>query len=905
MKRKPGLRRPHAFISLTLVTACLITVGFSAWLVSSDTDVTYGETDSNTMTASLSNYGTEGTLNFDTTVNTSEFENVSTANSYDNVKVEAKLTYTDNSSHPLKDNFEFFDSDNPYGGSSPTLKETNTGVEFNMENHYVSSTDSTVSSWINYQECYNAVSTSSPSDSEIEAKVNEFVYVTAPPSGYTSEYYIYPTSEVTSQSSSRYRFVATRLASSSSSGYYKNYRIHIFYYTTQNGSDVLTYYSNGTKYQTSNTTKDWPTLTVSSESLSSTTTSSSTVRFTNSNSVFSGTLSYTLRDTYWQNSSGQDPYIEVLDTSRDSSDFGDGVDTVCRDWIYDYMKTKVNTSSSYTCDKTTDIISDTDTDDDGNLILGMDTSRYPFMKTYFARLQYNSVQYRYYRVFHFVYVKGSTKLKVMHANANLGVSSGTNYSSTYPTVYINSVDESSNTSNYNRYQYGTTNTSAFRTVLTYYTKSSSTASDTSATNTSYARLLDSDVNTFILDTSVTQDDFDDYQIYDYMKNVTMPDASTYTTELIVDYDTVSQYVTGIDNYPYVKFVMGRRYYTSTSTYQNYYLYAVVKRYSSANGQLIYGYTSCNLGTSCKSSNWPTYTLYAEGSGYSSSLPSVINGETYTGDRSIIYLTRYYEATTGASTKNSNANINLAGDSNGNAETVSYDSTLESELVSAGTMTSAEYQALTYTDAEEEAETDNFEKHFSNTAYLYRSLDESKENNFRCYIQSGNYYFAWTYYTKGYMNSANSTPVVETGRQGLFLDYQDPYYDGYLYSSSGTALTTSTLDPDTYEYQGYEIVKPRQSEKLGVKFIFQNKTDSTDVKKYYIDLSDNSGSNPKTYFKTLMSGYTGSQYHFKYTLNVKAKNDTAAANMEEWLKDYNFQFTVGLNTETMQGDYYEA
>ena len=710
------------------------------------------------------------------------------------------------------------------------------------------------------------------------------------------------------------------------------YRVYIFYYALQDGSNVLTYYTNGTYYQSSDTTKGWPTISVTSDDMHTDTTSRSSVAFIDSSSdatLGSSTITYYFNDTNWSTNAGQDPYIEMMDTSKTPDDFGNrgsAVDAICRSWILDFMES-LNSSSTYTCDIDTDIISDTDTykdlDDSSSsddLILGMDTSRYPFAKTYFARMTYKSSstatpQYRYYRVFHFVYIRSSGKLKVMHCNANIGVGTGTNYSDTYPQIYITSVDESSNASVYNRYQSGTTSSSYFRIKLTYYTKSSASAtSDTTNTNTSYyAKLLDKDTYVYKLDTDVTQDDFDDDVIYSYMKGSAQPDStasssdsSYYTTDILYKYDDVKQYVSGIDNYPYVKFVLTRRYYPNQTSYsyQYYYLYGIVKRYSSANGQLSYGYLSVNLSTNCKSSSWPTYTLYKEGEAYSgASGVSASNNQDYIKNSSVIYVGREYYATDAAtSTSTSNTTLTLAGnDTYAYADTIPYDSDLESELSSTYSMDSSDYKALVNTEEEEKAETDNFNRHFSNTYSVYYGVDESRDNDFSYYIDSsGNYYFTWLYYRNAWYGSSSSSPTVAT-TQGKFYAYQNPLYGGYQYYASGTALTTSDLNPDEWEYQGYELDQPMQTLNPMVRYVFEN-NDTGEVRKYVFTLG---GGQAKTYFDTTMSNtaLTTSEYDLVYRVTFRARTEYASTHMEELLKGYNFKFSVSTVSERMYGDYY--
>ena len=141
MKRKPGLSKPHTFLSLALVTISLMTIGYSSWVISSGSDgVVYGNTDgTDRIESEVANSGKEVTMNFETTVDSSSLASgVSTANSYDNWKLEAKLDYTENESYPLADNFEISDPTNPYGGVADSDRnEFRNRIQFRKPLHIV------------------------------------------------------------------------------------------------------------------------------------------------------------------------------------------------------------------------------------------------------------------------------------------------------------------------------------------------------------------------------------------------------------------------------------------------------------------------------------------------------------------------------------------------------------------------------------------------------------------------------------------------------------------------------------------------------------------------------------------------------------------------------------------------
>ncbi len=923
--------RSRASIALVLMTCSILTVGFSSFVLTGETSDSatnadqdiYGSKDGS-VSADLTNANTEMTLNFEDSLDVDDITPTAT-NSYYNELFEAKLDYTDSEDHPLADNYELYDPDQPFsagGGSNPELTETNSGKQFNLENHYLNESQSTFSSWMFAQPSYTAVSATdmSSADSEIAAKINCMPWYTAPPSGYTSEYYIYTASETGQSSynaSSYYRIGATRLVlTSDDTVTYSKYRFYLFFYAMHEEETYLTYYWNGNTYSGYVEDTGWPTVTVSSSSIvtgTKATRYSVVFKVATSSSGTSSVTCYT-DDKYFagDTNAGRDPYIDLIDTSKKNEDFND---TLCRQYVYKFM-TSLTTSTAYSCDINSDIYSDTD-----GLI--EDTSRWPFTKTYFARLTYTSgttVRYRYYRVFNFVYIKGTGKIKMMHSNTNIGIGTGNCYCGDYPTLYINSIDESNTNiaSVFNRYCYNTTSSSAFKYVLTYYTQTTSGGTIGTATASAYAKLLDTDTKPYRLDTSLTQDDFDDDQIYSYLKanNTYGKDGGeTYTTELIVDYDEVSKYVSGMENYPFVKFAISRRLLSSSSKHYCHYLFMIYKRYSSTNGQNTFVYTGNYISTDEAVATdeaddyWPTYTLYAPGVNNSN-----IDDSGYAAEASVIYYQRtYYSSAANITNKTLTTNTTnrtlVTNDTYAFADTLAYDADIESTMTSLETedkMSNAEYAAVTNTEEEEAAETDNYNRHFSNTYSLYWEVDESRDYNFTYYIDNdGYYYFTWTYYRKAYLDKATPTPI-KADNQGLFYSYQNPLYDGYQYYASGTALTTDDLDPDVYEYQGYELTQQQQQFSPGVRYIFQNKNDSSDVKKYYFDIASSSTTaKTYTYLTTLTSANKADRLHFVYTVHIKAKTEEAATNIEDWLKEYNFKFSIGINEDPRYGDYYEA
>ncbi len=760
------------------------------------------------------------------------------------------------------------------------------------------------------------------SDSNLIQKIKNLYYVSAPPEGYSSEYKIYSTSD-TGQSSSNYRIVMTRLKSNTSDNTYKNYRLHVFFHAMHEGEKYMTYYAPQSsyivsKYQTSDYTYDWPTLTVSESITTGTTSTRSSVAVTDSggNVLGSSAITLYLNDTW----TGSFPnyYADIYDTSRTADDFGEResvVDTVCRNWISDYMST-ISTDTNYSCDIDTDIISDTDTYEDldasaenaNELILDMDTDRYPWVKTYFARLVYQrsatNPGYRYYRVFHFVYVKGSDKLKVLHSNGNIGVSTANNYLNEYPTIYMRSVDETSNASTFyvSSNDNNHNNSTPYLRATLYYstiTSTSSSATATSASAVSSSQFRDKSYHQYRMDTTRTQADFDDDDIYHYFKEYLLPDSEgSYETEILVDYDQVDDYVSGMENYPYVKFVLTRRKETA-GTYSTYKLYAVYRRFNCSNGQSAYVYnTTTNATVSSTDDDWPVYTLYAEGETYSGGTSvSTMNGDTYFGDRSMLYLTMSYYATTEAITQTTSntyiAFLNYAG----YMETMVYDSTVANNFTGSELTT---YNKIVNSEEEAAKERDYYERHMASNYTVYYGVDESKDNDFSWYIDSsGNYYFTWLYYRNAWYGSSSASPTAAT-TQGKFYTYQNPLYGGYQYSSSQTALTTSNLSPDEWEYQGYELDQPMQTLNPLVRYVFKNKS-TDEVRKYVFTLG---GGQAKTYFGTTMSSTAGmiKEYDLTYRVTFRARTDYASTHMEELLKGYNFKFSIGINNEEVYGDY---
>lgn len=847
----------------------LVCVGYSTWLINnSDLD----KSGSTSGTISAPTHKTEddsAILKFSDKVKASDLATPNDENSYTADKLSAQLSYTENSSYPLNDNFDFYDEDYPKSDDSPKLLETNSGHKFSFENYSFDENNSTISSEIFYKLNYNYLSGDSlaSSDTEIEKAIKLLPFVSAPPVGYTSQYKIYSSS---TSKSNAYRMVVTRLQNSTTTTNYRRYRCVIFFKIKHNGSTYLTYnYSDLSSHGwNADTTDDYPSITDKTDFTSLPTSKKSTIGIKPTITFTSKTYTPTINlcDTSFSGNSGYDPYYEIIDTTKVNSDFDD---SYCKQYVKDFMSTNVTKSSTTTICEDDDIITDTDKDSSGNLILGIDTSRFPYIKTVLARTKIKSSNYwtyRNYRIFHFVYSKFTNKLIVIN-NGSYNCNRNNFYNS-YPTVSLRSPDETSNSSSIARNTYSET---TIRVSLTYDYNTKYNGSTTNVTEYLVQKMTPNSTIARRVVKDKTQDDFDDESIYSYIRTTQGygKDGSGYETEILYKYNDVKNYVSNIDSFPYIKFALSRRKYTNSSTgvitYRNFYLIVITWQQSYSGGSYDVNFASYGSDYQSYKDYWITYTIANEGTSSANSIVSDSNEFT---DPSKLYVTRkFYNGVSATALSSNSFEWYFLG----------YDSNMYTKTIN-------------QTEAEEEAEKNEIIYNNMNKYSIYYGVDFDRPHYFTCYQKAGNYYYSYSYFKKGENSGttateANDVQLKLTNSNGT--SYLNAKYNAYVYNSSGIALTTSIMSTK-YKLDSYEIYQPCRKETAFVIFHFKNSS-TNDVMSYAVNIG--TGGETKTYFSDFLDTNKLEYLDFIFTIKFRPKTTYAKQNAETLLKSYNFNFSI--------------
>jgi hypothetical protein len=871
-KAKNIKRSARALFAFSIVG--LFGIGYATWMFA-DFSNKYGSTSDDVSVAPTTEGATNYTVSFPATVSSSSLAPANSSNTYNLDLLQAKLSYTENSSHPLNDNFQLYDAKDPIGENSPSLTETESGRTFQMENNYLDSINSNFSSTIFYGINYSQPVTDDMSgmDAAIKNKLDANPLISAPRNGYSSEYKIYSISD-TGQTKNVYRVAVSRDNKTTETGKRLRYRLWVFFRVSDKGSTYLAYrYANLSAFAWSNgsdTTLDFPTIEDQNKYTapsSKYTTSYASLKYTfsktDSDIERTGTSNIYLYDGDFSSYAGQNPHYDLADYSKTSSDFDD---TTCKNYVKQWMSDNViKTSTTMSCGDD-DVISDTDLSEDGTSNkLGMDAGRYPFMKTVLARYELTSggnTQYLGYRVFYFFYLAESGKLRVINNGTAYGTS--TNYNAALPTVYLYSIDDDS-PSSLSRNSYSM---SYIRAMLTYDRQSTVGGTSKSVSENLVTRFDDHRFIYTRVDTLSTQDDFNAESIISARKSSNVAgfvDGSSYTAEILSDYDEVSKYVTNIADFPYLKFILTRLHY-SDGTYGNFGITVALNRFNGTNGaidQVLYT-TPSGVGN-LKRDYWQTWTIHKTDA---ESNPSLISGFN---DPSILRMTAtYYTSVSGETSASKDISISFTGnDSNSNNKYVtSSDETAEQKA--------------------------QMGLHLNNTYTIYNDIDLTKPHSFSYYIQNGNYCFTNRFFVSGHSSSLSA---IEYTYKAGFSTSISPKYGSYT-STSRDVLSTASL-PTTFVYQGYRLYQMSKTEYFYVIHTFKNS--STGEERSYAFPLSNTGAVPKTYFKTFLDENKSSSLSFVYKVHFIAKTQYAKANAASLLKGYNFVFSLSRSEESVVTD----
>lgn len=861
------LKRLHYYFTILFTAIAVMASGFSSWAIANTAADTWNSGSGNLQGPDVDSTGNDGyTLRMNKRMAVSDLLPQKTEDSYTNELLNAKLTWNENRGYPLEENFDFYDINDPLGENSPKLYEHNSGREFSFENYYVKENKPLFASKIFYSPNYTVLDTSPISDSEVENAVKKLPYVSAPPEGYTSEYKIYSSSEA-GGTHACYRVVFTRLRSSTDATKYKKYRTHLFYRVKDEGKSHLTY-TLSTVFQNTDVTYDYPTVKKTAETINSEKTSNKSV---NINVKFSGEANdrvlnnISLCDFSYNDDAGKNPYYNSIDYDKINSDFDD---IRCKAYVKEYMDNVVQAlGSNYSCSLEEDIRSDTDVDQEGKSVLGIDTARYPFVKTVFARVQKKigaNISYRNYRVFFFYYYKESALLRVAHNNSF--VQNRENYENVFPQIYLRSMDDTTNASTFGKYM----SYNRHRLVATLENQYRSGLNGNVATvkENLWTAFANGDLFLSQINKNFDPSFFLGPNLERYFRSLNAyKDTANEHFEFVTDENEIKKYVSNMDAFPYIRFVMARKRRLSDNKCYNFTLFLIIELINAnSNDYYSASYKALNLNPAnhyYDGDYWPSYKIHLE----TDEDPSLIYDDFF--HQSILKLTRTYR------------NMN-------NVEQTSTVST----VLNAG----YDYNQGSSTVDEDPREKEYYKYHLEQNYRLCDTIDLSRDYCFEHTVEKNEaglltHYFYIQYFrkyagTKYVYNNLGKTDFKFNASENLL-------YGGYEHTSSGSSVLTSETLPSSYKYKGYQLIQPDHRQPLRVRFNFEDEgTGDLFNCVYNID----AGAMKKQYFADVFTPVTSDYYYFTYTVKFRPKTDYAKRNAEHLLRTYNFKFELSRDEE---------
>ena len=851
---------------LALMLTTTITVGFSAWMITTDMQ---GTTLSGTLNnATIQTESDFGNLNFSKRYNKSTFlSSVDTAltdsNHLDKLKTTLSWENKGNNSifaGNLTDYFDIYDPNYPVSKDSPYLKNKETNEDIYLENHQIveeSNTSGSIVSTVHYQNNFDYIDTSNTSfdTTQIIKHMESLKCLLDPMNGNEVTY-----GKLSIGSSYSYLMVYYTKVQISSSSF--QYRYHFFYHVV--GSDTVcrmdtSYSSSATDTSTTDVT---PTITINSVTRQTNKTSSTATRISYSTSINSSARNLDLNQMRFNATAGNDANYDVIDTLKETSDFSS----------YKSQMTTFATSYSESIkpsisNATVEI--ETLTQDD--VAANIDNSCNPWIYVVATRCKVTpssgDTYYRNYRYYFYYYRLQDNTLNVTSVNNTSGViSTGSSYTNTeWPLMTTRS--NNSQSFNFNGTSSSSNANKSSIVPFSRYSRSSLRYSYTSkSTATSnYSGITDLmvyfDGATFFnnVDKTRTSADYDEEILIDYLKTCnsyhnSIPSGETLHFETFTD-----------PNYPYLFFIKSYRETASNKYYYfttNMFYYLTSLNTTNNNLMKLYQDRLATSSSSAYSSNTFEISLHTE---TQSSYPSKISESHELSS----YL--YVDVTYGTATPSKNRNFTFGNSVNSQA---------------------SGYKIYSF-NASHNAFEENIKDVYSllNAYTIYYEVDETKEMRFNSYLYNDRWYFSGAYSRKNIVASTTFNNSY-TFAPSLY----NCIYSTTSATPSGVNTYISSTDMDSsYYLSNTSLITLSQKEIVQVKYDFSN--NSGGLQSFNMQLV-NLGGRAKARVQTLFSRIKGDTLTFDYHIKLRPKNETYLNNMETILNCFDFNLDIQMVNEAL-------
>lgn len=912
-----GYKRPRSLFPLLFV--CLISltsVGFAAWQMPDSANANdsvskvagsenIGVADNETATTTDQDYVD---IEIDKSIKLADPGSASSGTDY--LYADFKWTQKDGSTYSsdLNEYFYLWDSNDPISDASPHLEGGLNGEGITFENHF--NYESGIKSKAYWQPGYDIVDTSvSRSDSSFISECKAYMEK-LPWMGYNSDEFYTEYAEVTYGSSpaSLPSYVAMFYSRQTNGSVTKNYRLHMFYksYQESGSSSVLacidSSQSNTASYLTGTTTTGTDatvTIALYDSSSSNTTLNIDGSKLTRPELRISGTIDcdgstvVTIsRTSYYLNANqvnsadaGYDPRYQTIDFDKTSADFDD---TTCRNFVSNYLATlQVSTNSVWrtTNNYTIEIVSEDD--ENANLYHNPkcdpdNDTAYPYFKVYAARqVRSSGTKTGYYRYFIFYYIKGDSKLRVLHDQSDR-FTSAADYETEWPTFWLYPTSDgwtgvNGNTSNCPSYVL-TRPTS--RKYLRWNAERVVNGTSSWIGTTGATKYFEAPYNETMY-TGATKDDFDG----DFLKKYTKQSRAVSGCEVEVLTEEETDKI--VNPYSFIYAVMSRvKIGSGTYAGRYYQVYLTLYYYLDSNPDLqaavftSYGGFN-NTTSSLETDEWPSYTIHSDDA---ETYPTTLGCENlnyhqtdrydytypYFGSTScFVGITFSYKKTDSGSATTQSRYWELLGTDGGTFMVDDY------------VGDSADTENLPALKHERYVAAYN---RFSDRR-LYGGIDESKEYNFYGYFDSSNSY-AWKDY---YFYYREDTQALSNGSS--YRNYNTTYSQSYRghWNGGSTALTPDRLEG--YTYSGYHLGKWNRYQQQYVSHDFVDS--SGDVESFCYGVAGTYSRNYLSqYLSAFGSGLTGL---YTYKIRLIPRNDEIKADMHNILADFTFSLDIGIET----------